>query len=724
MIVKHVPMRAAQKSDFAGLVKYITDEQSKEHRLDGVRITNCEANTLRAAVAEVLATQFGNTRANNDKTYHLLISFRAGEKPTQDVLKEVENRVCAGLGFAEHQRISAVHSDTDNLHIHIAINKIHPKRNTIHEPYKAYKTLAEICQVLETEFGLERDNHSTKKTLSEGRASDMEKHSGIESLVSWIRSECLEGIRSAKSWSDLHHYLADNGLVIKEQGAGLLLQSGELYVKPSTVARDISRSALEARLGPFAVANAIDSPAKRLYQKRPVKKRVKTAELYAKYQADQKAVSARTTEELRRIRTARDRKVADAKRTNKIRRAAIKLADGRGIQKKFLYRQAASALSASLKEINTDYQSTKNRIYEKNKRRTWADWLKHQAQAGDATALAALRARDGAQEPPRDFIATQEASAKTSSLKVDNVTKKGTIIYRAGRNAVRDDGKHLHVSKGADHASIEAAIRLAAEKYGSKITLTGSTDFKARAVFIAARLSLPITFADPFLEQMRQQRLTIQEKNNEQSIRRRPDSSGLGRAGSRTTADDDRRGVADNDGRRGAGLFQGLRKPNVKPIGRNPPPQSQNRLRRLSQLNVVHIASRSEVLLQGDVPHKLEHQGAQSDNRVRRNVFGSGLTSPHLAAAQKYIAEREQKRLGGFDISNHYLYNGHSGSLTFAGTRKLDDYHFALLKDESGGIAVHPITKANAQRLTRVKIGEPVETTNKGAIKPTKGRTI
>ena len=43
MIAKHVPMRSLGKSDFAGLVNYITDEQSKEHRLGAVRLTNCVA---------------------------------------------------------------------------------------------------------------------------------------------------------------------------------------------------------------------------------------------------------------------------------------------------------------------------------------------------------------------------------------------------------------------------------------------------------------------------------------------------------------------------------------------------------------------------------------------------------------------------------------------------------------------------------------------------------
>ncbi|XAW89875.1 hypothetical protein ABDK09_09830 [Vibrio sp. CDRSL-10 TSBA] len=39
MIVKHIPMRSTHKSDFAGLINYLTDAQSKEHRLGHVKLT-------------------------------------------------------------------------------------------------------------------------------------------------------------------------------------------------------------------------------------------------------------------------------------------------------------------------------------------------------------------------------------------------------------------------------------------------------------------------------------------------------------------------------------------------------------------------------------------------------------------------------------------------------------------------------------------------------------
>ena len=68
MIAKHVTMRSLGKSDFAALVNYVTDAQSKEHRLGQVQITNCEAGSVRDAIMELLATQHTNTRAKSDKT--------------------------------------------------------------------------------------------------------------------------------------------------------------------------------------------------------------------------------------------------------------------------------------------------------------------------------------------------------------------------------------------------------------------------------------------------------------------------------------------------------------------------------------------------------------------------------------------------------------------------------------------------------------------------------
>ena len=68
----------------------------------------------------------------------------------------IEERFCNALGYAEHQRVSVVHHDTDNVHIHVAINKIHPRTLTLHDPIRGFynaqdlrlkleNTLADVC---------------------------------------------------------------------------------------------------------------------------------------------------------------------------------------------------------------------------------------------------------------------------------------------------------------------------------------------------------------------------------------------------------------------------------------------------------------------------------------------------------------------------------------------------------------------------------------------------
>src|SRR4051794_40950310 len=102
MIAKHVAIKTVQKSDFSHLARYIVDAQSKNEGLASVAVTNCQTDRADVAITEVLNTQVQNTRSGADKTYHLIVSFRAGEQPDEATLKAIEGRICDGIGFGEH----------------------------------------------------------------------------------------------------------------------------------------------------------------------------------------------------------------------------------------------------------------------------------------------------------------------------------------------------------------------------------------------------------------------------------------------------------------------------------------------------------------------------------------------------------------------------------------------------------------------------------------------
>ena len=720
MIAKHIAMKSVKKSDFAGLVKYMTDEQKKSERVGLVSVTNCYSDRSDAAVLEIITTQEKNTRAESDKTFHLVVSFPVGEQPDEDILKAIETKLCDGLGYGEHQRVSVVHHDTDNLHIHIAVNKIHPTRYTLHDPYYSHKVLGKLCEQLEQEYGLTRVNHQPLKLGSENRANDMEHHAGVESLLGWIKRECLEQLQAATSWADLHRVLQENGLELKERGNGLVITAQDgLSVKASSVARELSKVKLESKFGAFEPSTDrtvnTGSP-KQKYEAHPIRSRIDTTLLFTQYKTEQQGMGTKRTKEWGLARDYKNRLIEEAKRSAKLKRAATKLMGQSRDEKKLLYAMTSTAMRNEIERINTQYRQERANIFKQYQPQQWADWLRRRATAGDQEALAALRARQLSQGLKANMVGAADGQRMKQGVNAsqDSITKKGTIIYRVGASAIRNDGDTLKVSKDATKDGMEAALRMAMERYGNKITVTGSIDFKAKIIQAAVAAKLPITFADATLERHRHALLAknnLTESNYESTQQRR---SGTGS------------GVSDvgpiagiHNGSKPVG-FTG--KPNLGRIGCHPPPESRNRLRDLSDVAVVRLASGTEVLLPGHVSDHLEQQGTQPDKPLRRPISGASVTPEGRVAANKYIEERNQKRVLLTNILKHRLYS-HSdvGEAAFAGLSKVDDKTFALLK-RSDEIVVVPIDETTVCKLNKLSLDDPVILTQQGAIKTTKGR--
>jgi hypothetical protein len=387
---------------------------------------------------------------------------------------------------------------------------------------------------------------------------------------------------------------------------------------------------------------------------------------------------------------------------------------GGRLMKKLLYAQAHQRLRQHVEALHRQYRTARQRISARFPRHTWADWLRHQALAGDAAALAALRARKTLKGLQRNTLQGDGAPRPGPLAPVDTITKQGTIVYRVGRGALRDDGTALQVAREASPEDLQAALRLAIARYGERLTVNGTTEFKQQIVQAAAAAHLPLTFAAAALER-RRQALLMKESNPEQP-ERPPHRGGAHRRGARQAQS----AVADpHPTGHGGGAPDGrslIAKPNVGRPGRVPPPESRHRLRTLSQLGVVRITRGGEVLLPGDVPRHLEPRGAQSPHPLRWGVLGARLTPEQRAAAERYLAEREQKRRQGLAVPKHAPYHEGQAALTYAGTRNVAGQPLALLKS-ADAVLVLPIDAATARRLKRLALGDAVTVTSRGAIK-------
>ena len=147
----------------------------------------------------------------------------------------------------------------------------------------------------------------------------------------------------------------------------------------------------------------------------------------------------------------------------------------------------------------------------------WRRWVESQAAAGDEPAQAALRGiryreqrTRHAQgngiggEPVDPLEALHERLRKgpddlvlaTLSAERDRLGRH--ITYRrtaTGATAFIDRGPRIDVV-ARDNPSLEAALRIASEKYGGQVLLTGSAEFREHAARMATRLGIRVTNPD------------------------------------------------------------------------------------------------------------------------------------------------------------------------------------------------------------------------------------
>ncbi|MDR1519004.1 MAG: relaxase/mobilization nuclease domain-containing protein [Planctomycetota bacterium] len=523
MIPKHIRMKNVARSNVLNLMDYLADAQGKTQRVAFAFVANCQAEDARMAAREMYCTQRKNFRARGDRTYHLMLSFRAGEEPDRETMRRIEREVCEKLGFGQHQRATVVHRDTDNLHMHVVVNKIHPKKLTIHDPFRDHSALATICAAAERKYRLEIDNHEpTGETAAGNKARDIEAMTGEESFIGFVRRECLAAMKTAASWESLHLDLARAGLALVLRGNGLVVADASgARAKSSAIDRSLSRSGLEKRLGAFRPASgdlAGMVPEKR-YRREPVGVDDPLKEEFGK---QREIARAERQARLDAIDAGRRRGLAAVRAGYERERLAAKRIPAGRSAKRALYTALNEKRRAESRRLRREAGQARKAVYRDARNRNWLSWLQEQAKAGRPEALAALRARayvqvrksglrlhgDGPDAPP----------AILPGQPVDTVTKRGAVVYRVGSEAIRDDGAAFKVSREASQDTLILALRLAKQRYGEVLQLShppGDRDFAERILKAAVAGKPGIRFADPALEARRKSMLRIPTPTHE-----------------------------------------------------------------------------------------------------------------------------------------------------------------------------------------------------------------
>jgi Relaxase/Mobilisation nuclease domain/Large polyvalent protein-associated domain 7 len=507
----------ADPASWTRLNAYILDIERHGEKVAWERASNCQADDPGWAVKEILATQARNTRSRTAKSYHLVVSFPDGEQPTRAQIEDIENRLCAALGFEEHQRVSAVHQNTDNWHLHVAINKVHPRTFRNFEPFRDHYRLQEACVELEIRHGLRRTPHTTElqgrgdSSKIKGRAADFEAQQGRPSFLRWVRDMAAPRLLAARDagqgWRGLHHAAACFDLQIKPYGAGLVIDhrsDGRLHVKASNVDRGLSLKAVTDVLGPFQPpGHATSVPSVASYATPAL-----SGPVFEAFKQERIAAAAARTAALGKLH---EQHLAYTKRLSAYYRDRFHQERQAGVATR-LKRDALQCIADQQRKDRT--VTARREAYERRQVRvqhpipTWQGYLEREAANGNEAALAALRDRLQHRAPIESQLLHAQDDNNARHIVYQymrpTVRRDGRVIYRTpDGGVVSDEARSIHV-KEVTAGALYLALLLAGDRFGQRpLTVKGTDDFRAQVAELAGIEGLNITFSDGSLEKQR-----------------------------------------------------------------------------------------------------------------------------------------------------------------------------------------------------------------------------
>ncbi len=412
MIAKRSTRAPGSTSSFTRLVRYIarTDDRTKQAP-EAVWTENCGAEDPALAAAIVEAVQALNQRSGADRTYHLIVSFAASDQVGLSDIRAIEKRLTGALGFSGHQRICALHSDTDNLHLHVAVSKIHPETLLAHSPHRDFKTLSRECAAIERDYGLDL-THSADRSRPPspgGRHADMEAHAGIASFVSWCAERTAQPASEAGNWSELHRRFLAQGLRLKRRGGGLIVQSvgGDFQCKASAVSRSLSHDALTRRFGPFEEPPEDRAPnAPPHYSPAPASPPEARSALWAEYRDERGQAKAARHADCQERRDLLDRQKAVWREEFRAIRHDPSL---NRTARRHAYAYLAKRRRQWFSDTYVPNREHGAQVRAENRLPTWSRWLEARAADGDPQAQRLVedrRRRPSSSRPPSQDLQT------------------------------------------------------------------------------------------------------------------------------------------------------------------------------------------------------------------------------------------------------------------------------------------------------------------------------
>ena len=248
---------AAEKCIYAGARGFLTD-------------------TPAAQTAEMVALAEDAVRSR-DPINHYVLSWREGEQPSPAQVEEVVDLLLGEMALEDHQAIYALHADTDNCHLHVIVNRVHPDTGRVKKVNRGFDieslhravvrieqaqgwTVEENKRYRMVDGKLERTDPDagSKPRRPSQQQLDRERRSGEKSAARVAIEAAAPLIAAAGTWDELHASLAEQGMRYARATrarTGATVTIGDVTIRASRVSREATLRSLEARLGPYRPAD-------------------------------------------------------------------------------------------------------------------------------------------------------------------------------------------------------------------------------------------------------------------------------------------------------------------------------------------------------------------------------------------------------------------------------------------------------------------------------------
>ena len=498
-----------EKCIYAGARGFITDEPQSQS-------------------AEMIALAQEAVRSK-DTINHYVLSWQEGEQPSPEQIEQAVSILMDALGVKGHQVIYGMHADTDNLHLHLAINRVHPeslkvvKINNGFDIEAAHKAIARIenaqgwqreqngrYQVLENgELGREHLDTDKPRQPSQPKR-DMENRTGEKSAERIAIEDGTPIIKKAQTWEQLHRELAAKGMRYEKTGSGATVFVGDVGVKASDVDRNASLPKMQKRLGEYQPA----PPGQQLAQRapEPIKPDVPGWNDYITGRKAHHAEKIAAKLALDKLHETERKRLAERQkaRRDELMRGNWKGMGGTLNTMRSVIAAEQAAEKAALKEKHQK---------EREQHRQWfqpypdlEQWQRMHGSPEDAEqwryrASEPQRIEGDRSEPPtpRDIRAYQPEIVGQQV----HYTRKDEAGGGGGVSFI-DAGRRIDIYDWRNRDCTLAALQLAAQKWGS-FTVTGNDEYKAMCAKLAAEHGIKIT--NPELqESIQQERQRIQQE--------------------------------------------------------------------------------------------------------------------------------------------------------------------------------------------------------------------